>query len=98
MNPKRKQGRMWARAAWAPLCQPPAVGTDLGQSWLTTVRVREQRRVKVQSAVRSPQCAVTECVPWCRLCKQSLSIEVVILFWPSGICQICDLFFVLFDR
>lgn len=64
MNPKRKQGRMWARAAWAPLSQPPAVGADLGQSWLTMVRVREQRRVKVQSAVRSPQCAVTECIPW----------------------------------
>ena len=22
MNPKRKQGRMRARAAWKPLCQP----------------------------------------------------------------------------
>lgn len=44
--------------------QPPAAGAGLDQACLTTVRVREQRCVKVQAAVRSPQCAVTECVPW----------------------------------
>ena len=60
MNPKRKQGRMRARVAWEPLCQPPAVGA----AWLTAVPVRKIVLHEDQSAVRSPPVCFIKCVSW----------------------------------